>query len=100
MSYAEASAVMGANFDISAINDDKSGDDATDSQVIRKLKLLEYKDAQREKESAIAKFQAENPEFFKGDANSMKEKIEKELEYISPTLSIEERIRRAATASI
>ncbi len=100
MSYAEASAVLGANFDITASNDDKSGDEANDSQVIRKLKLLEYKDAQREKDSAMSAFIAENPEMFKGNATAMKEHIEKELEFISSSLPISERIRRAATTSL
>lgn len=101
MTYAEASAVLGANFEITASNDDKSGNNATnDSEVVRKLKLLEFKDSQREKDSALASFQAANPELFKGDANAMKERIEKELEYVSTALPIDERIRRAATASL
>lgn len=66
MTYAEASAVLGANFEITASNDDKSGNDATnDTEIVRKLKLLEYKDAQREKSSAMDLFQAANPELFK-----------------------------------
>ena len=101
MSYAEASAVLGANFDITASNDDKSGNNAdNNSDIVRKLKLLEYKDSQREKDSALAAFQAANPELFKWDAEAMKAKIEKELEYVSASLPIEERISRAATASL
>ena len=101
MTYAEASAVLGANFEITASNDDKSGNDATnDTEIVRKLKLLEYKDAQREKSSAMDLFQAANPELFKWDVEAMKERIEKELEYVSASLPIDERIRRAATASL
>lgn len=64
MTYAEASAVLGANFDITASNGDKSGDDVN-SEVVRKLKLLEFKDSQREKDSALASFQSANPDMFK-----------------------------------
>ena len=64
MSYAEASAVLGANFDITASNEDNSGDDAPNSEVIKKIKLLEFKEAQREKDAAIAKFESENPNIF------------------------------------
>lgn len=101
MSYAEASAVLGANFDISQSTDDKSGDDTkNDSKIMRELNLLKYKETLREKESAMSSFQAANPELFNGDADAMKERIEKELEYVSSSLPIEERIRRAATASL
>lgn len=100
MSYAEASAVMGANFDITTINDDKSGNPTDDTQVMKKLRLLEFKESQREKDAAIAAYQAANPDMFVGDAAAMKERIDKELEYISTSLPIEERIKRAATASI
>ena len=66
MTYAEASAVLGSNFEITTSNDDKSGDDATnDSDIVRKLKLLEFKDSQREKDSALATFQSANPDMFK-----------------------------------
>lgn len=101
MTYAEASAVLGANFEITASNDDKSGNNATnDSDVVRKLKLLEFKDAQREKDAAIARFQSENPEIFGNDASAIKERIEKELEYVSTALPIDDRIRRAANATL
>ena len=43
---------------------DKSGDDVN-SEVVRKLKLLEFKDSQREKDSALASFQSANPDMFK-----------------------------------
>ncbi len=101
MTYAEASAVLGSNFEITTSNDDKSGNDATnDSDIVRKLKLLEFKDSQREKDSALATFQSANPDMFKWDAEAMKARIEKELEYVSAALPIDERIRRAATASL
>ena len=101
MNYAEASAVLGSNFDITSSKDDESGDKAnSDSDVVRKLKLLEFKDAQREKNGALATFEAENPDLFKGDKSAMRERIEKELEYVSSSLPIDERIRRAATASL
>ena len=103
MSYAEASAVLGANFDISKGTEDDS-DDTTARQtspwIERQLKLLQFKDAQREVDSAIEAYATKNPEVFKADAETMKEKIRSELENISTSLSPDERVRRAATVSL
>lgn len=103
MNYAEASAVLGANFDISKGTGDDSDWDTgkqTDSKIERQLKLLQYKDAQREVESAIDAYSAKNPELFKGNAETMKDRIRTELENISSNLNVEERVRRAATVSL
>ena len=67
MSYAEASAVLGANFDVSKGTGDDSDDTTanTNSSIERQLKLLQYKDAQREVDTAIEAYAAKNPEIFK-----------------------------------
>ena len=101
MTYAEASAVLGANFQISASNDDESGNNAvTESEITRKLKLFEFRDKQREQESALKSYESANPELFQGDAEAMRNRIIKELEYISASLPMNERISKAAAASI
>lgn len=101
MSYAEASAVLGANFDISKGTGDNSDDTTVgNSNIERQLKLLQYKDSQREVESAIEAYLAKHPEMLKADADGMKERIRNELENISTKLTTEERVRRAATVSL
>lgn len=65
MSYAEASAVLGANFSVSKSTSDEGGDNAgTNSNIERELKLLRFKDEQREVEYAIAAYESANPSFF------------------------------------
>lgn len=103
MTYAEANAVMGANFSLTTTNEDDSKGNTNNSnlsEVEKQLRLLQFKDNLREKENALSVFQAQNPELFVGDAEWMKEKIEKELEFVSTSLPIDERIRRAASASL
>lgn len=101
MSYAEASAVLGANFSVSKSTSDEGGDNAgTNSNIERELKLLRFKDEQREVEYAIAAYESANPSFFSWDASAMKERIREELQNISTSLPVEERIRRAATVSL
>lgn len=102
MTYAEANAVMGNNFSISTTtNEDNSSKDTSNlSEVEKQLRLLQYKDTVREKESAMSAFKSQNPELFAGDADAMTSKIEKELEFVSSSLSMDERIKRAASASL
>lgn len=102
MSYAEASAVLGAGFDVGQSNGDDPSDTTTQGNpaIERQLKLLQFKDSQREVESAIDAYSTKNPELFKADAETMKEKIRSELENISTSLSPDERVRRAATVSL
>lgn len=104
MTYAEAIAVMGNNFSIttSPNGDDSSnwGNNGNLSDIEKQLRLLQYKEQNREVESALADFAAKNPSFFSGDAEWMREKILNELGNISSSLSIDERVRRAATVSI
>lgn len=102
MTYAEANAVMGNNFSLSTTTngDDSSKDNSNLSEVEKQLRLLQYKEGVREKESALSIFKSQNPDLFTGDADGMTAKIEKELEFVSTSLPIDERIRRAASASI
>jgi len=102
MTYAEANAVMGNNFSLSTTTngDNSSNDNSNLSEVEKQLRLLQYKDTMREKESAMSTFKSQNPELFAGDADAMIIKIEKELEFVSTSLTMDERIKRAASASL
>lgn len=102
MTYAEANAVMGNNFSISTTTneDNSSKDNSNLSEVEKQLRLLQYKEWVREKESALSIFKSQNPELFAGDADAMVLKIEKELEFVSSSLPMDERIKRAASASL
>jgi predicted Zn-dependent peptidase len=100
MSYAEATAVLGSNFDISSTSSDKPDDITSDSKIERELKLLRYKDEQREFDAALTKYQSQNPDLFKDSPEKMIELIKSEVVNISTSLPVEERIRRAATVSI
>lgn len=102
MTYAEATAVYGSNFDIS--NTDKSdedkGSDSKLANVEKELRLFKYKESIREVDYELSKFEAANPNMFGANAEAMREKIKEELANVSPNLSIDERIRRAATISL
>jgi hypothetical protein len=94
MGYAEAEAVFGKWFTTT----DKSEDDseATTETIQKELRLLKYRESQREVDIAINELRNNSPEMFNG-VSDMDEKIREELSNIVSTLPIKERVRRAAT---
>ena len=104
MSYAEASAIYGSNFDISKNNGDEPGSNKDngdeDTPMARKVRQLEYRDALREKESAMSNFISKNGDLFAQGSDAMIARIDAELEFISNKLPIDERIKRAASIAM
>lgn len=102
MTYAEATAVYGSNFDLS--NKDKSdedkGNDSKLTNVEKELRLMKFKESIREVDYELSKFESANPNMFWANAEVMREKIKEELANVSTTLPIDERVRRAATISL
>lgn len=92
MGYNEAVAVFGKDFNST---NDKGDEPSTSEEIQKELRLLKYRETQREIDVAINNLKLKSPEMFNG-VSDMDEKIREELENIVPTLPIEERVRRAA----
>lgn len=96
MGYAEAEAVFGKWF-TSAEN---KGDEPTSIDAVQKeLRLLKYREEERNIDMAINKLRSESPQMFQW-VSDMEEKIREELGNIVTSIPLDDRIRRAANNAL